>query len=110
MKLVHISTWPAEAHLLKGYLETAGIQAIVQGSELVGLQGALPLNETHPSLWVADADHERATLLVQEFLSSQPALDGATLWRCPSCGEYLEPQFSECWQCGASRQPDPPQE
>lgn len=110
MKLVHTSTWPAEAYLLKGYLETAGIPAIVQGGELVGLQGALPLTETRPSLWVADADHEQATLLVREFLRSRPALDGATLWRCPTCGEYLEPQFTDCWQCGTSRVTDPPQE
>ena len=25
-------------------------------------------------------------------------------WRCSSCGEELEPQFTECWRCGTARQ------
>lgn len=107
MKLVHSSTLPAEAYLLKGYLETAGIQAIVQGGELVGLQGALPLTETRPSLWVADKDYEQAVELVREYLRRRPADVGATMWRCPNCGEYLEPQFTDCWQCGTSRLAQP---
>lgn len=24
-------------------------------------------------------------------------------WKCPKCGEQLEPQFTTCWKCGAIR-------
>jgi hypothetical protein len=103
MKLVHTTTLPAEAHLIKGYLEAAGIAAMIQGDDLTGLQGALPMQEARPSLWVADDDQARAEALIQEFLQSQPATTGATPWRCPRCGEHLDPQFTDCWNCGASR-------
>lgn len=94
---------PAQAHLVQSYLEQAGVPATVQGGELGGLLGGLPTTETYASVWVADDDREQAEELVEEFLHSQPAEAGATLWRCPGCGEYLEPQFSDCWNCGASR-------
>ncbi|HMQ29564.1 MAG TPA: DUF2007 domain-containing protein [Chloroflexaceae bacterium] len=103
MKRVYSSPSPAQAHLVQGYLEQAGVKGIVQGGELGGLLGALPTTETYSSVWVADEAVERAEALVEEFLQSQSAEAGATLWRCPGCGEYLEPQFTDCWNCGASR-------
>jgi len=24
-------------------------------------------------------------------------------WKCPKCGEMLEPQFISCWKCGTGR-------
>jgi hypothetical protein len=24
-------------------------------------------------------------------------------WTCAKCGEVLEPQFSQCWNCGSPR-------
>jgi hypothetical protein len=29
------------------------------------------------------------------------------MWKCPGCGEKIEPQFDACWNCGASRDEDP---
>jgi hypothetical protein len=29
-----------------------------------------------------------------------PKVDGKP-WKCPKCGEILEPQFDSCWKCGA---------
>jgi hypothetical protein len=103
MQRVYSSPSTAEAHLVQGYLEQAGVHATVQGGELGGLLGAVPITETYASVWVADEEVERAEELVEEFLSSQTAEGGATLWRCPNCGEELEPQFSDCWNCGTSR-------
>jgi len=103
MQCVYSSPSSAEAHLVQGYLEQAGVPATVQGGELGGLLGAVPTTETYASVWVADEDAERAEDFVEEFLSSQTAEAGGTPWRCPNCGEELEPQFSDCWNCGASR-------
>jgi uncharacterized OB-fold protein len=75
----------------------------VQGGELGGLQGLIPYTETYASVWVADEVVAQAEELVEEFLRSRPVEAGATLWRCPTCGEYLEPQFTDCWNCGTSR-------
>jgi len=24
-------------------------------------------------------------------------------WKCPKCGEMLEPQFNTCWKCGTAQ-------
>jgi hypothetical protein len=27
------------------------------------------------------------------------------MWTCSDCGEQLEPQFTQCWRCGAAGPP-----
>ena len=34
---------------------------------------------------------------------AKPAQIVADPWTCPDCGERIEPQFTECWNCGASK-------
>jgi hypothetical protein len=107
MRQVYRARAVPEAHLVKGYLESAGITVVVSGEDIAGLQGLLPVgSETSPAVWVADQDYTQAEALVATFLQEPSALAGATHWRCPTCGEDLEPQFTECWQCGTSRLPD----
>ncbi|NJN16789.1 MAG: DUF2007 domain-containing protein [Oscillochloris sp.] len=103
MQRVYSSPTPAEAHLVQDYLAQAGIQAVIQGSELGGLQGLVPTTETYASVWVADEDMAEAEALVREFLDGQPNDVAETAWQCPNCGEEIEPQFSDCWNCGTSR-------
>ena len=91
----------AEAHLIKGILEAEGIAGEVRGESLSGAVGTLPLYEAWPSVWVADGDAARANELVIEAFRREDA--GGEVWTCPGCGEQLEAQFSECWQCGTSR-------
>jgi hypothetical protein len=103
MPKVYESLLAAEAHLVKGYLESAGIAAMVQSDALGGLLGLVPTQETQSSVWVAEEDYARAVGLVQEFLHGQEPEPGATVWHCPNCGEYLDLQFTDCWNCGFSR-------
>jgi hypothetical protein len=107
MQRVYSSPSPAEAHLVQGYLEQAGLKAIVQGGELGGLLGLTATTETYASVWVPDEELAQAEELVEAFLSddqgeNEPEAEGA-FWRCASCGEELEPQFTDCWNCGATR-------
>ncbi len=52
---------------------------------------------------VEDFQQERARALVESVLAlgDEPATD----WRCGSCGEPVEGQFTACWSCGADRPP-----
>ena len=43
MKRVYTAHDPTEAHLVKGLLEAAGIEALVQGEHLFPLRGSLPV-------------------------------------------------------------------
>ena len=106
MKQVFVARTPTEAHLVKGVLETRGISAEVRGEALWGTRGEIPLTpDTLPTVWVLhDLQAPEAVRIVEEYSSSAPASGGeAEGWRCPACGEQVEPQFSECWKCGASR-------
>ncbi len=69
MKKVHIAQDPIEAHLVKGFLETEGIEVMIQGEHLFAIRGWVPMTpDTLPSVWVLqDAQFDRAEELVAEF-------------------------------------------
>ncbi len=105
MKKVYTATGLADAHLLKGLLEGENIPAEVRGEHLYAIRGEVPMTpDTCPSVWVVDeADFGRAVELlraIREGSSRSP--DDAGTWRC-GCGEDIERQYTECWQCGRSR-------
>jgi hypothetical protein len=71
MKKVYVAQNPAEAHLVKGMLESNGIRAEVQGEALWGTRGETPVTpDTLPEVWVLDDDEEQeAVRLVEEYAS-----------------------------------------
>lgn len=100
MERVFTSSNPALAGLVQSVLESAGIPCLLRNHYLAGAMGELPVNECWPQVWVVDeADAPRAARLIREAL---PQDGGARPpWTCPTCGEVLEAQFRQCWQCGA---------
>ncbi|MEX0790464.1 MAG: DUF2007 domain-containing protein [Actinomycetota bacterium] len=96
----------AQAHLIKGFLDSEGIFAVVRGEHLVGIAGEIPITmETLPSIWVEEDDREVARELIEKALRNDLAFED---WPCPECGETVEGQFTECWQCGSARTPSSP--
>jgi len=74
---------------------------MVRNELLSSAMGELPPAECQIEVWVLrDADAAGAERLLR--LGSQAAA-GDTPWRCAACGEAAEPQFSQCWSCGAER-------
>ena len=100
IKKVYVAKGPGDAHLVRGLLESAGIQAVVRGDDFVPLQGGSLLHmEIRSSVWVLDDDeYPRALQIVEEYVQtpSPDAESGETGWRCPSCGETVEEQFTAC--------------
>ena len=106
MVQVYSAENPTEAHYLKGLLESQGIQCDVRGESLFGARGELPITtETAPSLWIFDNSklmEARAVIKDYENLKKKDTSDQPT-WKCISCGEESEIQFTECWNCLKSR-------
>ena len=72
MKPLHTARHAAEAHLIRGYLEANGVQAIVRGEFLAGGIGELPADLC--KVWVIDdASFARADALVRQFLQGDAA-------------------------------------
>ena len=105
MKRVYSSYDIASAYLVKGILEYQGIEVIIRGEYLVGIRGQIPVtSDTCPSVWrLNDSEYNRAKFIVLEFENSLKENINFEKWQCHGCGEIIEVQFSECWNCGHDR-------
>ena len=93
-----------DAHLLRGALESAGIEAEVRGEYLFSTRGEAPVTtDTLPAVWIVrDDDLDAAMAIVREF-EQGPARGPVGTWLCAACGEVNEETFDVCWKCGAAR-------
>ena len=112
LKKVYEAKNAADAQLLRGLLESEGIPAIVRGVGMVPfIEVGLFRMGSRPTVWVLeDARLPRALEVVHGYRTdpeqAAAATDGAApaaAWICPSCGESMEQQFSDCWNCGDPR-------
>lgn len=86
------------AHHARNMLEAAGIRAEVRNWRLASAMGELPPAECQAEVWVDEAHSAQAERLLRE---EAPA--AGPPWTCAGCGERIEPQFTQCWRCGAAR-------
>jgi membrane protease subunit (stomatin/prohibitin family) len=111
MRHVYTGRDEMDAHFVKGLLEQEGIAAVVTGENLEATWSTLPLSATSlPGVYVPDEDEARAAGIVREYQQVDRAnADDAVAdapratWKCANCGEAVEEQFTECWNCGHSR-------
>lgn len=89
----------AAAHYA-GALRAAGIDCEVRNTTLSGALGEIPFLECAPQIWIRNSlDEARARELIEQL---RAPVTGPP-WTCSRCGELLEPQFAQCWSCGAPR-------
>ena len=102
MRKVYASDNHAIVGLVRQALENDAIPCVVRNDFLGGGAGDLPVNETWPEIWVIeDRNFDRARALVDAILATDHT--GEPAWRCTSCDEPMEGQFTNCWRCGAAR-------
>ena len=88
---------------LKNVLSTFGIQCVSRNLDLSSAAGELPPIDCWPELWVVhDEELTEANAILKKTLA--PLESVKKPWRCRGCGEEIEGQFSECWNCGWSRE------
>ncbi len=111
MKHVYTARDAMDANFLRGLLEQEGLKATVQGENLQETWGTLSLSaENLPSVWVDDADEEKAAPIVERYRETDRAnaddrqVDAPRAkWKCAQCGEMVEEQFDRCWKCSHPR-------
>jgi len=102
MRKVYASDNHAIIGLVRQVIEDDAIPCVVRNDFLGGGAGDLPINETWPEIWVIeDRDFDRARALVDAVLATDHPDESA--WRCASCDEPMEGQFTNCWRCGVAR-------
>ncbi len=100
MKKIFSSQNPMIIHHMKNLLELEGIHAVVRNENLSTALGSIPATECWVELWVLDENREAEArdIIRKEKESEDKSM--AWTWRCPYCGENIEGQFTDCWQCG----------
>lgn len=88
-----------EAHHRANLLRAAGIRAEVRNTHLAGAVGDIPFIETGPQVWIESSESEERA---REVLDQAAATPVQPDWRC-ECGEMIEGQFAQCWNCGRTR-------
>lgn len=102
LKRAYIAADPVDAHMVRGMLEALGIHAVVKGDIAWSARGETPpMDDTSPQVWVDEADVPAAREAIE--CRQRDEAGQVEAWRCPSCGEQLEGQFTQCWNCGAAR-------
>ncbi|MCD0503844.1 DUF2007 domain-containing protein [Bordetella petrii] len=86
-------------------LRQAGISCRLTGVYLQGGAGEIPVDQCGPDLWIEhERDRDTAMRLIDGPAQGTQQLQSH--WHCEACGEWLEPQFTVCWQCGQARPVD----
>ncbi len=101
MKKVYTSTDDILIGFLQGLLEDQKIRCLIKNEFLQGGIGDIPAHEAWPEIWVMDdTDEQLAKKLIEQALAPEKS---HREWKCLSCGEWIEAQFTECWKCNSSR-------
>jgi len=99
MKKAYASLNRLHAHHARNLLEAGGVRTTLLNENVAGAMGDVPFLNCEVEVWVEDWSAARAAEILRDALDA-PATGPA--WRC-ACGESLEAQFAQCWNCGASR-------
>lgn len=96
-KIYSAATLP-DAHLVRGMLGQAGIEAKVFNENAQGGMGEIPFTHAYPEVWLVDErDSERAAEVIRQFERPGPH---AVVVRCAACSEDNPGNFQLCWNCG----------
>ena len=87
-----------DAHLVRGLLGQAGIDATVFNENLQGGLGEIPFTHAYPEVRIVDErDLQRAREVIRQIERPLPGL-GSII--CPLCHEGSPGHFQICWNCG----------
>ncbi len=100
MKLLTVADNLMIATLWREMLEAAGIRCEVRNRYIGAAVGELPADQVAPQVWLRDErDETRARALLDEWRRPK----SLPPWNCFRCGEIVEGQFFQCWNCQAVR-------
>ncbi len=68
MKLVFTAATVTEVHLVRGILESEGIEVMIKNEHLAGLAGEIPFFNAWPEVWVVrDEEAGHAERLLKQY-------------------------------------------
>lgn len=102
MKKIYSAKDPLMVAHIRNVLATFGIDCFTRNLDLSSAAGRLPPIECWLELWVTDDEKVlRAKSILKKTLAPLESVKKS--WLCAGCGEEVEGQFTECWNCGRGR-------
>ena len=101
MKKVFTTSDRAAIEIVRNLLAEADIESEVFNEAIPWGSGEIPFFSAMPELWILrNEDEHRALAIIEQYESGEAreALPKEP-WKCPTCGEMIEGQFTECWRC-----------
>ncbi len=81
-------------------LESRGIKTEIRNEGGSGVAGEVPFTQVYPELWVfSNADEKPAREIIARYRRENPAEPPGPAWTCANCGESVDGEFAECWNC-----------
>ena len=106
MKKVYSTSDQAAIAIVRDLLAQQGIESRVLNENTAAVLGEIPFLRATPEVWVRDEDGAQAAAIVERFESGETRESLARpAWTCPKCGEQIDGQFTECWNCVAPEEP-----
>ena len=103
MKRLYQARDRIEAQMLKDFLISHNLQAVVLGDYLSGAAGELPALQ-FPAVWLIDeGDSFQGQQLLEQFLA-RGRVENEEGWLCRHCGAAVDAGFEICWNCSTPRQ------
>ena len=100
MKKVYASADRSQIEIVSQLLREEGIESRVLNEHTSAVLGDIPFLKAHPEVWVREEDQLRAKAVVARFESGETRDERQVEpWRCSACGETIEGQFTQCWNC-----------
>ena len=103
MKKIFVSTDHFMIGHIKNLLENQDIACTIKNLHVSNLPAFIPSCEIVPEVWILDdLCYPEAKKIITEAFDFSKKPEGK-LWECSNCKEIIEPQFSECWNCGQEK-------
>ncbi len=94
---------PIEGNLIRGLLESSGIDVELRGEALAGAYPGIPkISETR--VFVAPERREEAKRIIVRYETRNAQ---SRHWTCAQCGEANTAAFETCWQCQSASPNEP---
>ena len=103
-KEIYTAANTTEAHLIKGLLQQASIDATLSEEDLSIATGGLPTDVIQVGILVNEDQFPEAMQIISNYEQTlqEPAQDGES-WECDKCSSINPETFEICWSCQANR-------
>ncbi len=101
MKKLYIAESTHDAHITQDLLKQRGHETEMRDANLASTFGQIPLKAVKTTLWVTEELYADAKKALTE-IKSTPEKEYKP-WNCHRCGESIEGNLLECWNCSAEK-------